>query len=266
MTTIQAARSGTIITNESNVDYSPSNSISNLKQKFIQTATKNYVNTNNVNNNYLHSTPGVNHHANNGDSGFDLTSSPNSLNNSSSNTNVNSIINNFTNLNLQNSSSNTSNNINTNGNGHHHQHHGSHFSINGNHSLTSSTSMLGSEKYGGGQESKCLRCGNLVYALERIGPIKGNIYHKTCFKCLICDRQLDLKTYYTNQIDLNERQIYCQSHAPKSGKGVFGADNLYIQNILNGPKLDVMQKVDNKPKVIFCLFFFINQNQRAALN
>jgi hypothetical protein len=108
-------------------------------------------------------------------------------------------------------------------------------------------------------ENKCLRCSNLVYALERIGPIKGNIYHKTCFKCLICDRQLDLKTYYTNQIDLNDRQIYCQSHAPKSGKGVFGADNIYIHSVLNAPKLDVMQKVDNKPKVSKSLFKFITK-------
>lgn len=113
---------------------------------------------------------------------------------------------------------------------------------------TYSPAVLSSAQYMANIENKCLRCGNQVYALERIGPIKGNIYHKTCFKCLICDRQLDLKTYYTNQIDLNDRQIYCQSHAPKSGKGVFGADNIYIHSVLNAPKLDVMQKVDNKPK------------------
>jgi hypothetical protein len=259
MATVQTSRSGTNITNESNanngsVDYSPSSSISNLKQKFIQSATKNYISNSNNTNNYLHTQV---YNNNNGDSGAEL--SPGSggggggtaLANSSSNHNVNSIINNFTNLNLNSlkdanshhhnhSNVNSHNNVNSSGN----------ISINGNHSLTASNSVINSDKYGiCGQESKCLRCGNLVYALERIGPIKGNIYHKTCFKCLICDRQLDLKTYYTNQIDLNERQIYCQSHAPKSGKGVFGADNLYIQNILNGPRLDVMQKVDNKPKV-----------------
>ena len=112
-----------------------------------------------------------------------------------------------------------------------------------------SASLMTSAQLTAGLENKCLRCTNQVYALERIGPIKGNIYHKTCFKCLICDRQLDLKTYYTNQIDLNDRQIYCQSHAPKCGKGIFGADSIYIHNVLNAPKLDVMQKVDNKPKV-----------------
>ena len=120
---------------------------------------------------------------------------------------------------------------------------------NGASTTSYSPAILSSAHYMAGLENKCLRCGNQVYALERIGPIKGNIYHKTCFKCLICERQLDLKTYYTNQVDLNDRQIYCQSHAPKSGKGVFSTDNIYIHSVLNAPKLDVMQKVDNKPKV-----------------
>ena len=112
-----------------------------------------------------------------------------------------------------------------------------------------SVSMLSSAQQISALRDKCLRCSNQVYALERIGPIKGNIYHKICFKCLTCDRQLDLKTYYTNQINLEDRQIYCRTHAPKTGKGCFGSDNVYIQTILNAPKLDVMQRVENKPKV-----------------
>ena len=118
-----------------------------------------------------------------------------------------------------------------------------------------SATLVSSAQYNAGLENKCLRCGNQVYALERIGPIKSNVYHKTCFKCLTCDRQLDLKTYYTNQIDLNDRQIYCQSHAPKSGKGSFGADNIHIHNVLNAPKLDVMQRVNNKHKVFFAKLY-----------
>ena len=123
-----------------------------------------------------------------------------------------------------------------------------------------SVSMLSSAQQISALRDKCLRCSNQVYALERIGPIKGNIYHKICFKCLTCDRQLDLKTYYTNQINLEDRQIYCRTHAPKTGKGVFGSDNVYIQTILNAPKLDVMQKVDNKPKVRILIFVFFHQN------
>lgn len=132
-----------------------------------------------------------------------------------------------------------------------------------------SASMLSSAQQFSATRDKCFRCSNQVYALERIGPVKGNIYHKICFKCLKCDRQLDLKTYYTNQINLEDRQIYCQSHAPKSGKGVFGADNMLIRSILNGPKLDSMQKFDNKPKVSLNLIakiykkkYFIFLNER----
>ncbi len=113
-----------------------------------------------------------------------------------------------------------------------------------------SASLVSSAQANANLENKCLRCANQVYALERIGPIKGNIYHKTCFKCLTCERQLDLKTYYTNQINLADRQIYCQTHAPKSGKGSFGADNVHIQNVLNAPKLDLIHRHDNKHKAI----------------
>ncbi|CAF5228907.1 unnamed protein product, partial [Rotaria magnacalcarata] len=38
---------------------------------------------------------------------------------------------------------------------------------------------------------RCRRCQQLVYVTERIGPVKDSLYHKLCFKCLKCDRQLD---------------------------------------------------------------------------
>jgi hypothetical protein len=120
----------------------------------------------------------------------------------------------------------------------------------GNSNIGYSANLMSTAQYNAGLENKCLRCNGQVYALERIGPIKGNIYHKTCFKCLTCERQLDLKTYYTNQINLSDRQIYCQTHAPKSGKGSFGADNVHIQNVLNAPKLDLINRHDNKHKAI----------------
>lgn len=119
----------------------------------------------------------------------------------------------------------------------------------GNSNIGYSASLVSSAQANANLENQCLRCKHQVYALERIGPIKGNIYHKTCFKCLVCERQLDLKTFYTNQINLSDRQIYCQTHAPKSGKGSFGADNVHIQNVLNAPKLDLMNRHDNKHKV-----------------
>ncbi|CAF1401612.1 unnamed protein product [Rotaria sordida] len=95
---------------------------------------------------------------------------------------------------------------------------------------------------------RCRRCQQLVYVIERIGPVKDSLYHKLCFKCLKCDRQLDFKTYFTNSIDLNDKEIYCQSHVPRSGKGIFSTDNIHIQNVMNAPKLNVMQKLDDRLK------------------
>ena len=96
---------------------------------------------------------------------------------------------------------------------------------------------------------RCRRCQQLVYVTERIGPVKDALYHKLCFKCLKCDRQLDFKTYFTNSIDLNDKEIYCQSHVPRSGKGSFSTENMHIQNVMNAPKLNVMQKLDDRLKV-----------------
>lgn len=63
----------------------------------------------------------------------------------------------------------------------------------------------------------CARCGQQIYPLELMGQIMGLKYHKQCFKCSVCDRNLDFKTYQTNLIDLADKQIYCASHSPKNG-------------------------------------------------
>lgn len=97
---------------------------------------------------------------------------------------------------------------------------------------------------------RCRRCQQLVYVTERIGPVKTSLYHKLCFKCLKCDRQLDFKTYFTNSIDLNDKEIYCLSHVPRSGKGIFSTENIHIQNVMKAPKLNVMQKLDDRLKVM----------------
>lgn len=109
--------------------------------------------------------------------------------------------------------------------------------------VSSSSSSLTSPR------DRCRRCQQLVYVTERIGPVKDSLYHKLCFKCLKCDRQLDIKTYHTNSIDLSDKEIYCQSHVPRSGKGVFSTENIHIQNVMKAPKLNVMQKLDDRLKV-----------------
>jgi hypothetical protein len=119
---------------------------------------------------------------------------------------------------------------------------------------------------------RCRRCNQLVYCTERIGPVKDSLYHKLCFKCLKCERQLDFKTYFTNSIDLSDKEIYCQSHVPRSGKGVFSTENVSIQNVMRAPKLNVMQKLDDRFKVksieylIIQFFFFLYRVHIWILN
>ena len=80
----------------------------------------------------------------------------------------------------------------------------------------------------------CARCIQQIYPLELMGQIMGLRYHKQCFKCFVCDRNLDFKNYQTNVIDLTDRQIYCSSHAPKAGKATidFQATDNIPRNIL----------------------------------
>ena len=81
----------------------------------------------------------------------------------------------------------------------------------------------------------CARCTQFIYPLELMGQIMGLRYHKQCFKCSVCDSNLDFKTYKTNLIDLNDKQIYCSSHAPKNGKGTlsYHAAECVIKTIQN---------------------------------
>jgi len=62
---------------------------------------------------------------------------------------------------------------------------------------------------------KCTRCGNRVYQVEKVGPVNEVIFHKQCFKCCQCGQHLSLKTYFTNQDDFSDREIYCSKHCPK---------------------------------------------------
>ena len=62
---------------------------------------------------------------------------------------------------------------------------------------------------------KCTRCGNRVYQVEKVGPVNEVIFHKQCFKCFKCGQHLSLKTYFTNQENFGDREIYCNKHCPK---------------------------------------------------
>ena len=116
-------------------------------------------------------------------------------------------------------------------------------------STTSNASATTTAAAAVSSRDRCRRCNQTVYVTERLGPVKDFLYHKLCFKCSKCDRQLDFKTYFTNSNDLTDKEIYCQSHAPRSGKGVFSTENMHIQNVMKAPKLNVMQKLDDRMRV-----------------
>ncbi|XP_064625297.1 hillarin-like [Lineus longissimus] len=63
---------------------------------------------------------------------------------------------------------------------------------------------------------KCYRCKESVYHVEKIGPINGMLWHRGCFKCSTCGRQLTVKTFYTDSSSADDKEIYCSSHAPNS--------------------------------------------------
>ncbi|KAI1280830.1 Kyphoscoliosis peptidase [Halotydeus destructor] len=87
------------------------------------------------------------------------------------------------------------------------------------------------------RENICLRCGRTVYHVDRVGPLKDfTFFHKGCLKCHLCGTKLTLKTYFNNQQDNDDKEVYCQSHVPKTGPGKLDGFSVGIKQALNVPK------------------------------
>ncbi|CAL1300650.1 unnamed protein product [Larinioides sclopetarius] len=86
-------------------------------------------------------------------------------------------------------------------------------------------------------ENSCLRCGQTVYQVDKVGPLKDfTFFHQGCFKCLVCGTKLTLRTYYNNQQDQDDKEVYCQSHMPKTGPGHLDGMSVGIKAALSVPK------------------------------
>ncbi|KAG9508823.1 Hillarin, partial [Fragariocoptes setiger] len=86
--------------------------------------------------------------------------------------------------------------------------------------------------------NRCLRCGCTVYQMDKVGPLKDfTFYHQGCFKCAICGTKLTLKTYFNNQSNHSDQEVYCQSHCPKTGPGRLDGSAVGIRAALNAPKV-----------------------------
>lgn len=57
-------------------------------------------------------------------------------------------------------------------------------------------------------ESTCLRCNEIVYQVDRVGPLKDfTFFHSGCFKCVHCGTKLTLKTYFNNQHKHEDKEV-----------------------------------------------------------
>ena len=82
---------------------------------------------------------------------------------------------------------------------------------------------------------KCQRCGECVYQVEKIGPVNEVVFHRQCFKCAVCGQHLTVKTYFTNQLEFGDKEIYCWTHIPKTALVGYDARAMGIQNALRRP-------------------------------
>ena len=89
-------------------------------------------------------------------------------------------------------------------------------------------------------DSHCLRCGKMVYPTDKIGPLKDyTFFHSGCFRCVVCNSKLTLKTYYNNQFSSEDKEVYCSQHVPKIGAGRIDKESVEIKAALNVPKVSL---------------------------
>ncbi|XP_013773095.1 hillarin-like, partial [Limulus polyphemus] len=89
----------------------------------------------------------------------------------------------------------------------------------------------------GSRESVCLRCNSTVYQVDKIGPLKDlTFFHQNCFKCSVCGTKLTLRTYYNNQQNQDDKEVYCNSHVPRTGPGHLDGTSVGIKSALKAPK------------------------------
>lgn len=87
-------------------------------------------------------------------------------------------------------------------------------------------------------QDKCYKCMKRVYPMEKLGPVRGVVYHKGCFKCNTCNTTLHLKNFFHSQNDNFDLSVYCKSHQPLSTNKApkLGPDSLEIKSALSTPK------------------------------
>ncbi|XP_060072641.1 hillarin-like [Ylistrum balloti] len=92
----------------------------------------------------------------------------------------------------------------------------------------------------------CYRCSRKVYMQEKIGPVHDVVFHKNCFKCFVCGQFLNIRSYWSNATDSGDKEVYCNTHAPRIGAPKLGPGALGIKNAMDAQK--GYQKMSKKLK------------------
>ncbi|XP_065284545.1 zinc finger CCCH domain-containing protein 13-like [Dermacentor albipictus] len=83
----------------------------------------------------------------------------------------------------------------------------------------------------------CTRCGDRVYPKEMVTPKPGVLLHSGCFKCRECGVKLTLQTFFTNQRDTRDTDVYCRTHVPRLGPGTVDGNALNILTSKNSREI-----------------------------
>lgn len=83
----------------------------------------------------------------------------------------------------------------------------------------------------------CTRCGDRVYPKEMVTPKPGVLLHSGCFKCRECGVKLTLQTFFTNQRDTRDMDVYCRTHVPRLGPGTVDGNALNILTSKNSREI-----------------------------
>nr|KAG5697112.1 hypothetical protein BaRGS_002028 [Batillaria attramentaria] len=76
-----------------------------------------------------------------------------------------------------------------------------------------------------------------VYAMEKVGPVKDALYHKTCFTCAVCRTKLTLHNFHHSDADMADLHVYCHSHKPAARANPVDSSSVGIQRALTVPRL-----------------------------
>ncbi|XP_073957998.1 LIM domain and actin-binding protein 1-like [Choristoneura fumiferana] len=85
-------------------------------------------------------------------------------------------------------------------------------------SVSKSSSKLHKKMQAADENPQCAKCSRPVYAMERVKAEK-RAWHKECFRCAQCNKQLTVETYQSDHTTLYCKPHFKQLFEPKPANG-----------------------------------------------